>query len=76
MPTSHSFASGHSASAAAGVGRRLPVVAAPVYATAGLIAYSRVHTGVHYPDDVLAESVLGTAFAQVTTRAVDRCIKR
>jgi undecaprenyl-diphosphatase len=79
MPTSHSFPSGHSASAfafAAGVGHRLPVVAAPVHAAAGLVAYSRVHTGVHYPGDVLAGSVLGTAIAQVTTRAVDRCSRR
>ena len=79
MPTSHSFPSGHAASAfafAAGVGHRLPVAAAPVHAAAGLVAYSRVHTGVHYPGDVLAGSVLGTAIAQVTTRAVDRCISR
>jgi membrane-associated phospholipid phosphatase len=78
MPTSHSFPSGHSASAfafAAGVGHRLPVVAAPLHAAAGLVAYSRVHTGVHYPGDVLAGSVLGTAIAQVTTRAVDRCLR-
>ena len=75
MPTSHSFPSGHAASAfafATGLGHRLPVVAAPVHGAAGLVAYSRVHTGVHYPGDVLAGSVLGTAIAQVTTRAVDR----
>ena len=79
MPTSHSFPSGHAASAfafAAGVGHRLPVAAAPIHAAAGLVAYSRVHTGVHYPGDVVTGSVLGTAIAQVTTRAVDRCIWR
>jgi undecaprenyl-diphosphatase len=79
MPTSHSFPSGHAASAfafATGVGHRLPVVAAPVHIAAGLVAYSRVHTGVHYPGDVLAGSVLGTAIAQVTTRAVARSVSK
>ena len=79
MPTSHAFPSGHAASAfafATGVGHRLPVVAAPVHIAAGLVAYSRVHTGVHYPGDVLAGSVLGTAIAQVTTRAVDRSARK
>jgi undecaprenyl-diphosphatase len=79
MPSSHSFPSGHAASAfafAAGVGHRLPVVAAPVHAAAGLVAYSRVHTGVHYPGDVLVGSVLGTAIAQLTTRAVDRSVRK
>jgi undecaprenyl-diphosphatase len=79
MPTSHSFPSGHAASAfafATGVGHRLPIVAAPVHVAAGLVAYSRVHTGVHYPGDVLAGSILGTAISQVTTRAVDRSITR
>jgi membrane-associated phospholipid phosphatase len=79
MPTSHSFPSGHAASAfafATGVGHRLPVVATPVHVVAGLVAYSRVHTGVHYPADALAGAVLGTAIAQVTTRAVDRSVKR
>jgi membrane-associated phospholipid phosphatase len=79
MPTSDSFPSGHSASAfafAGGVGHRLPIVGAPLHATAGLVAYSRMHTGVHYPGDVLAGSVLGTVIAQVTTRAVDRYVRR
>jgi membrane-associated phospholipid phosphatase len=35
-------------------------------------AYSRVHTGVHYPGDVLAGALLGTAIAQATTHALDR----
>jgi membrane-associated phospholipid phosphatase len=74
MPTSHSFPSGHSASAfafATGVGHRLPVVAVPLHAAAGLVAYSRVHTGVHYPGDVVIGSMLGTVIAQLTTRALD-----
>ena len=39
----------------------------PLHALAALIAYSRVHTGVHYPADVLAGALIGTALAQVTT---------
>jgi membrane-associated phospholipid phosphatase len=75
MPTSLSFPSGHSASAfafAAGVGNRLPLVAVPLHAVAGLVAYSRVHTGVHHPGDVVVGSILGTVLAQLTTRALDR----
>lgn len=75
MPSSTSFPSGHSASAfafATGVAARLPVVAMPLHALAGAVAYSRVHTGVHYPGDVLVGSVMGTVIAQVTTRSVRR----
>ena len=78
MPTSLSFPSGHSAVAfafATGVGNRLPVVAVPLHAVAGLVAYSRVHTGVHHPSDVVVGSVLGTMIAQLTTRALDRYIE-
>lgn len=74
MPTSLSFPSGHSAVAfafATGVGNRLPVVAVPLHAMAGVVAYSRVHTGVHHPSDVVVGSVLGTVLAQLTTRAMD-----
>jgi len=74
MPTSLSFPSGHSAAAfafATGVGNRLPVVAVPLHAAAGVVAYSRVHTGVHHPSDVVVGSVLGTILAQLTTRVLD-----
>ena len=76
MPTSASFPSGHSASAfafATAVAARLPVTAVPLHAAAGAVAYSRVHTGVHYPGDVLVGSILGTVIGQLTTRSVQRC---
>jgi undecaprenyl-diphosphatase len=44
----------------------------PLHALAGAVAYSRVHTGVHYPGDVLVGSVMGTVIAQITTRSVRR----
>ena len=53
---------------ATGVGGRLPVVAAPLHGAAGVVAYSRVHTGVHHPLDVLVGWIVGTLLAQLTTR--------
>ena len=73
MPTSTAFPSGHSAAAfafATGVGQVLPTAAFPLRALAALVAYSRVHTGVHYPGDVLAGALLGGALAQATTHAL------
>jgi membrane-associated phospholipid phosphatase len=75
MPTSQSFPSGHSASAfafATGVGQVMPTTAIPLRALAAVVAYSRVHTGVHYPGDVLVGGLTGTALAQITTRALMR----
>jgi len=75
MPTSTSFPSGHTATAfafATGVARVLPPVGIPLHALATLVGYSRVHTGVHYPGDVVAGAVSGTVVAQLTTHALDR----
>jgi membrane-associated phospholipid phosphatase len=75
MPTSTSFPSGHAAAAfafATGVGQVLPGAGFPLRALAGLVAYSRVHTGVHYPADVVVGALLGAALAQSTTNLLDR----
>jgi undecaprenyl-diphosphatase len=75
MPSSTSFPSGHSAAAfafATGVGDVLPPAGIPLRGLAALVAYSRVHTGVHYPGDVVAGALIGTALAQLTTHALDR----
>jgi membrane-associated phospholipid phosphatase len=69
MPASRSFPSGHSAAAfafATGVGHVKPAVAVPLRVLAAAVAYSRVHTGVHYPADVLTGALIGTALAQLT----------
>jgi undecaprenyl-diphosphatase len=74
VPRSTSFPSGHSAAAfafATGVGNVLPREAAAFRALAALVAYSRVHTGVHYPGDVVAGALLGTVLAQLTTQVLD-----
>ena len=60
MPESTSFPSGHAASAFAfayAVRRHLPELAVPIRLLAGGVAYSRVHTGVHYPGDVVVGSI-------------------
>ena len=75
MPTSHSFPSGHAASAfafASAVGRVLPAEGIPLHALATAVAYSRVHTGVHFPGDVVLGAVIGTVVAQATTHALAR----
>ncbi|MET0967201.1 MAG: phosphatase PAP2 family protein, partial [Nakamurella sp.] len=75
MPKSTSFPSGHSASAFAfayAVGRHLPVLAVPIRLLAGGVAYSRGHTGVHYPGDVAIGSILGAGTAAIVAAASDR----
>jgi membrane-associated phospholipid phosphatase len=72
MPSSTSFPSGHSATAfafATGVGHVLAPAGIPLHALAALVAYSRVHTGVHYPGDVVAGALAGTVVAQLTAHA-------
>jgi len=67
MPSSRSFPSGHSASGfafAASVGQDLPWLALPLRLLAGAVAYSRVHTGVHDPGDIVVGSIIGAGIAQ------------
>jgi membrane-associated phospholipid phosphatase len=41
-------------------------------ALAALVAYSRVHTGVHYPLDTVVGSVTGVALTPLAVGAVER----
>jgi undecaprenyl-diphosphatase len=75
MPISTSFPSGHSAAAfafATGVGHVMPRAAVPLRVLAALVAYSRVHTGVHYPGDAVVGSLIGTAVAQIASHELDQ----
>jgi membrane-associated phospholipid phosphatase len=79
MPRTTSFPSGHAASASAfatGVASVAPEAGIPVSTAATLVAYSRVHTGVHYPLDVIAGSLTGEALALLTVAALARRRRR
>lgn len=70
-PTSSSYPSGHAASAAAfvtGMALESPETAAVIAPVAAAVAYSRVHTGVHWPSDVVSGAVLGSGIALATRR--------
>ncbi|MEO3758891.1 phosphatase PAP2 family protein [Mycobacterium sp. B14F4] len=73
VPTSNSFPSGHSASAAAfavGVGLESAALGLPLALLAGLVGLSRVAVGAHYPGDVFAGFGLGAAVAVLGGRLV------
>ena len=75
MPRSTSWPSGHAASAfafASGVGAAWPQAGIPLGVVASLVAYSRVHTGVHYASDTIAGTVCGVALTPVAVAAVER----
>jgi undecaprenyl-diphosphatase len=75
MPTTRSFPSGHTAAAfafATGAGGELAWAGPPLYALAALVGYSRVHTGVHYPLDVIAGALAGVALGELAGAWIDR----
>jgi membrane-associated phospholipid phosphatase len=77
MPTSLSFPSGHAASAfafATAVGTAIPPLSLPLHLAAVAVAYSRVHTGVHYPGDTIAGAALGTAAANIVRHTLPRLV--
>jgi membrane-associated phospholipid phosphatase len=79
MPRTTSFPSGHAASAfayAAGVATTDPGAGIPLHGLATLVAYSRVHVGVHYPADVVAGAVTGGALTPIAVAAVQRITQR
>jgi undecaprenyl-diphosphatase len=79
MPASSSFPSGHAASAFAfsyAVGRHLPELAVVIRLLAGAVAYSRVHTGVHYPADVAVGSMIGAGIAAMVASVGDGLASR
>ncbi len=79
MPESTSFPSGHSASAFAfanAVGAQIPLLGVPLHFLAGAVAYSRVHTGVHYPGDVIIGSLIGSVSGDLVASSAAWWIRR
>jgi undecaprenyl-diphosphatase len=75
MPDSTSFPSGHSASAAAftiAVGREFPAVSVPLRILGGVVAFSRIYVGVHYPVDVVVGWAYGVLIGRTTSTLANR----
>jgi membrane-associated phospholipid phosphatase len=75
MPTSGSFPSGHAASGfafASAVGREQPWLGVALRFLAAAVAYSRVHTGVHYPADVVVGALVGASAGQAVADLMQR----
>jgi undecaprenyl-diphosphatase len=71
LPGTGSLPSGHATVAfacATVLALQVPRLAAPLYALAALIAFSRVYVGVHYPVDILAGAMLGLVVGIATAR--------
>ena len=47
----------------------------PLSLLATLVAYSRIHTGVHYPGDVVIGALCGVTLAEATNLAIDRLVE-
>jgi membrane-associated phospholipid phosphatase len=79
MPESSSFPSGHSASGfafATAVGSQIPSLSFPLRVLAASVAYSRVHSGVHYPGDVIVGSLAGGAIGLMVSAGFDKVVPR
>jgi membrane-associated phospholipid phosphatase len=75
MPVSTSFPSGHAASGfafAAAVGHEQPGLGLALRFLSATVAYSRVHTGVHYPGDVVVGSLIGEGIGQAVAGLMDQ----
>jgi membrane-associated phospholipid phosphatase len=75
VPKSRSWPSGHTAAAfafATGVSDVLPWDGAVLHLLATVVGYSRVHTGVHYPSDVIVGALTGTTVSRLVVDKLTR----
>jgi undecaprenyl-diphosphatase len=75
MPDSSSFPSGHSASGfafATAVGYQIPALSLPLRILAAAVAYSRVHSGVHYAGGAIVGTLAGGAVGLCVAKQMDR----
>lgn len=78
-PTDWSFPSGHTLACfegAVSITLRKRAWGVPALVLAALVAFSRLYLYVHYPTDVLAGAILGTAFAFLACFLVDKLYAR
>ncbi len=69
----------HSASAFAfseAVSSASLTIGVPVRVMSAAVAYSRVHTGVHYPGDVVVGALIGMTVGEIAPRVVDLLVKK
>lgn len=79
IPHSHSFPSGHTATAVAGaiVLSSFAPRLAPLFAVlAAAVAYSRVYVGVHFPLDIVGGAAIGAVTALLLLATVRRLSER
>jgi membrane-associated phospholipid phosphatase len=79
MPSSTSFPSGHAAAAfafATAISTDSPWLAIAIQFLAGSVAYSRVHTGVHYPGDTVVGALIGAGTGQAVSSVAGRLVNR